>query len=744
MLTLQMKESAQQWGDHKRAPLLNLLFFGSPEITLGGEPVTGFVSAKAKALLCLLAITRRVQSRNALVALFWGDVPEADAKTQLRVALSNLRKLVGDHLQIERETVAFDTTQAYHLDVEEFEKQLADSRLPIAKQDSLSAISQLLSANRAYRGDLLAGMLVRDAPEFEEWLLVQRERLCGMALDGLWTLFQLERARGNTAAALDALKRSVELEPWREEAHREVMLLLARTGKRSAALQQFETCRAVLQRELGVEPASETVHLYERIRAAGTDPRHNLPSPATSFVGRETELQTIVQRLETETRLLTLLGPGGIGKTRLALQAARQQVDRFLNGVFFVSLAQAQDADAVLAAIAHALAFSFSGGEAPRTQLLNYLQEKELLLVLDNFEHLHDGAELVREILARAPAVRVLVTSRERLNLRAEWLLSVRGLPMTQTGADTGAPSAALRLFAERAAQVAPDFDFEHEAAQVHHICALVEGMPLAIELAATWRRMYSADEIVQQIKIDLDFLATTQTDVPAAHSSLRAVFARSWEMLSPREQGAFRGLAVFRGSFTSEAARHVAAIAPPTLQALADKSLVSTLPREASDPGLRFGMHELLRQYALAQFAYAEQQAAALHDKHSAYYAEKLAAQETALKGADTKNAVVGLARDGENIVAAWEWASARTPPDAVVLARMVEPLMVLLELRGEYLAAERLYAHTAAQLEDQNAPNQASEIILARVLTGQSWFCFRLAQFEQGRALSARAFSL
>lgn len=727
----------------KQAASLKLVLLGSPQITLDDETLTGFVSAKAKALLCYLALTRRVHARSALGALLWGDIPEADAKSQLRIALSNLRKLTGEHLRIERETVEFDLTRPYYLDVEEFESCIVESRRDLSKQETRAALAQLQAATRLYRDDLLAGMVVRDAPEFEEWLLIQRERLRLMALDALWSSSELERANGNSESALAALRRVIEMEPWREEAHRELMLLYARAGKYAPALHQYEKCRAALANELAVEPARETAHLFERIRAAAQSPRRNLPLVPDVFVGRESELQIIAQRFQNETRLLTLLGPGGIGKTRLAMQAAAQLSGQFLNGVFFVSLAEVTDPDAAVLAIAHAVQLTFSGNETPRTQVLNYLQEKELLLTLDNFEQVQNGAEIVREILEHAPALRVLVTSRERLNLRAEWLLVVEGLPTTLAAPENDAPSAAVQLFAERARQIAPEFVLEHEATAVQQLVARLDGMPLAIELAAAWRRAYSATEIAQMVESDLDFLATTQPDARPAHASIRAVFQHSWTMLSAAEQQAFRALAIFHGGFAGDAARQVAGITPQILQALADKSLLRMVPR-ADGGTLRFGLHELLRQYALEKLDQAVTGKNELRTKHADYYAQLLHVQEAALQGAAVKQATAALAREYDNLTAAWEWACAQSPPQLEALKRMIGALVFFLEVRAEYLAGKRMYTRAVECLESIVNPNADLEILLARAYTGLSWFCFRLAEFEPGRAASERALAL
>jgi hypothetical protein len=233
--------------------------------------------------------------------------------------------------------------------------------------------------------------------------------------------------------------RQVEMEPYREEAHRQLMHILARTGQRSAALAQYETCRRVLVEELGVEPTQETQALYKRIRSVREARPHNLPQQLPSLIGREGDLQQIAERLaDPDCRLLTLVGPSGIGKARLALQVAQEQIGIFIHGVYFVPLAPTSSVEFLIPTIADTLDFDFSGSKDPKVQLLNYLREKEMLLILDNFQHLLEGTKLLLDILEHAPDVKIMVTSRERLNVRAEWVFDVRELAFPETHVTEG------------------------------------------------------------------------------------------------------------------------------------------------------------------------------------------------------------------------------------------------------------------------------------------------------------------
>src|SRR5436305_4249715 len=281
----------------------------------------------------------------------------------------------------------------------------------------------------------------------------------------------------------------------------------------------------------------------------------NLPLPRTSFVGRTSELEAIGRLLEDPAcRLLTLVGPGGAGKTRLALEAAARRVDRYPHGVHFVPLASVSSPDFLAPALAESIQFAVDGahsGFSAQEQLLDYLSERSTLLVLDNFEHLVEGSGLLGEVIERAPHVELLTTSRERLNVQSEWVFDVDGLGLAENG---NGSASAVRLFVERAKQVAPGFALD-DASHALRVCRLVDGMPLGIELAASWVSVLSCAEIADEIEGNIDFLATSMRDVPERHRSLRAVIDQSWRLLTDEQRGAFSRVSVFRGSFDRSAA---------------------------------------------------------------------------------------------------------------------------------------------------------------------------------------------
>ena len=356
--------------------------------------------------------------------------------------------------------------------------------------------------------------------------------------------------------------------------------------------------------------------------AAAASPQHNLPSPLTSFVGRADELAHLAAQLNGDTRLLTVVGAGGVGKTRLALAAAGALRGQFADGTWWVALAGVQPADdeaiqrATLAsAIATALGRTLGGRRPPLDELADTLHDCAALLVLDNCEHLPEVAAVARALLETAPKLRVLATSREPLGLGGEALLRLGGLPVPEAGAADPASYPGVRLFLERAARHTPGWGQDAaEVAAVARLCRLLDGLPLGIELAAHWVGHYTPDEIAAAIQTDLDFLAARTRDVPDRHRSLRAVFDYTWNLLTAVEQQGLAHLSVFRGTFDRAAAQAVAGVRATTLVALVDKSLL----RQA-EVG-RYNLHELLRQFA-AERLDASGEAVAMRVQHAAYY---------------------------------------------------------------------------------------------------------------------------
>lgn len=360
-----------------------------------------------------------------------------------------------------------------------------------------------------------------------------------------------------------------------------------------------------------------------------TTRRPPLPQPDTPLIGRERELKDLARLLFHEgCRLISLIGPGGIGKTRLALALTLQADDTLDDGAVFVALQGVSDAGEILPMVGEALGIPQSSAEAPDAQALDVLEGMHALLVLDNVEHVPDAAETVRTILGRAPGVQVLVTTRQAMNLQGEWRYEVQGLGVPAVSRDDAADADAVRLFAHRARQARTDFSLERDLPSVVRICELLDGSPLAIELAASWTSTLDAAEIVEEIMRNLDFLSTTQRDVPERHRSMHAVFEESWRLLDEADRAAFARLSVFRGGFSREAAQAVAGTTLPVLSSLVDKSLL----RRAPDG--RFEMHELLRQFAGARLEETPEAVEQAMEAHGRYYVGMLVARRDDLAG--------------------------------------------------------------------------------------------------------------
>lgn len=719
------------------AGALHLELLGGLHVTLEGTPVTGFVSSKAPALLCYLAVSRRPHFRSVLATLLWGDLSEVDAAANLRQVLANLRRLLDPYLIITRQTVAFNHHRPYWLDVEQFE-------LNITSGLSVRDLQHLRAAIVLYRGDFLYGFAVRDAPAFEEWALAEQDRLRERAVEALHVLAAQHAARGEYTIAINDTRHLLALDSWREEAHRHMMLLLARSGQRSAALVQYETCRRVLQQELGVEPAEETTALYRRILAMGTARRNFLPTSSMLFVGREDELANLDRWMtDPECRLMTIVGPGGIGKTRLAMEAAKNARTRFLEGVYFVSLSAVTSAASLVSTIAHTLQLRFLGGEDAATQLPTYLREKELLLVLDNFEHLVDaGADLLVEILRQAPEVKLLVTSRERLRLQTEWLLALEGLELPPN-ASTGRfeEYSAVRLFVQGARRVNARFQLsDTEKPHVLRVCRLLGGLPLGIELATTWLRVLSCAELALEVERGIDLLAVSLQDMPKRQQSLRAVFDHSWNMLTNEEQRVFRALTVFHGGFCREAAEQVVDASLRLLSALVDKSL---LRRRRSG---RYDMHEAVWQYAAAELHGMPSEATLARDRHADYFISFLQRWETPLVWEKPKAATEMISEEFENLWAAWNWVLERGRTETTGLS--LNSLRLVYEVRARFQEGEEAFGRVVAMLRGMldlpGTHGDEHRKLLCTALARQGLFCIRLGRNSKAKSLLQEGLAL
>jgi predicted ATPase/DNA-binding SARP family transcriptional activator len=708
---------------------LRLALLGGLQVSRDGTPVTGFVSNKVAALLCYLAVTGRPHFRPALAGLLWGDWPEPEALANLRKALHNLRQLVGPHLIITPQTVAFNRDSPYWLDVEVFQERVDKytSRQGTSKQGPplSTCLPELKQAVELYEGDFLKGFYVRDALEFEEWVAAQQEhfrQLAGRALD---TLATYHTGQGQLPEAIGYVRRLLALAPWQEETHRQLMWLLARNGQRSAALAQYETCRRVLADELGVEPDEETTALYRRIRAAGSPRPNNLPAPVTSFVGREEEVSRARQLLEGGCRLLTLVGPGGVGKTRLALELAAQVAEdkagAFPDGIYLVALDPLLAVDLVVPAIAQAAGCSVEASPDPKAQLLQDLAHRELLLLLDSFEAVMAAAPLVAELLAACPRLSILATSREPLHLRGERQLPVPPLALPDPER-LPPPGELLRfpavaLFADRAQAVLPDLDLTHEnatdvaenvAENVAEICARLDGLPLAIELAAARCGQIPLPALRAQLSSRLALLTGGARDLPGRQQTLRATIDWSYHLLPADRQQLFTSLAVFAGGCTLEAIRAVLeageTAAPQSvtqnlasnIASLVDKNLVRQ--REVAGGETRFSLLDTIHEYAREQLV-ERGELQTLQRGHTAYYLALAERAEPELKGPQQPDWLNRLEAEHHNLRAAFQWVIDRQ--EGALARRLGGALGMFWHSQGHYVEGRRWLEATLALSE-------------------------------------------
>ncbi|MFN2187387.1 MAG: BTAD domain-containing putative transcriptional regulator [Candidatus Promineifilaceae bacterium] len=631
--------------------MLEIRTLGGLSIKEDGATFEKLQTRKAEAILVYLAVEGGEHRRDAVSAMLWPEKPEEQARTSLRVALSDLRKQLGRYLSIDRVKLAIRPNSNVYVDANDLIAKTSNGNY----QDAISL----------YRGDFLAGFHVRGGPDFDQWRSWENEHLFSEILDALHKLIEQAFLRKNFSESIEFARHLVKLDPIDERAYWYLMSALAMDGQRTSALAVYHQCEQVLRSELNIRPNKELEELYKQlsqghdsVSRSGVTSRRKLPIESNKFVGRQKDIQSLYQQLfSPDCQLICVIGPGGIGKTRLAVQLARRASLAFPDGVGFTSLEAVSSKEMLILAVAEALGFSFDSVTLqvdPKDQLLDYLSNKKLLLILDSYENLVSDNMFLVEAMKCSPNSKLLVTSRERLNLRGEWVYYLDGLPIP-TAVDHGVAeeAAALALFIDRMRQGGFSQALtSNEINQAADICRLVEGMPLAIELAAAWTPVLSLAEIKDEINRSLDFLVTPLQDVPGKHRSLRVVFDQSWSLLSSNEQNVFSNLSVFRGGFDRSAAREVAGADISLLLSLYGKSLIR---RSAAD---RFDMHGLLRIFAAEQLDAVPQRYKSLMDRYCQHYLGSLLRNEPKFISPSMVRARFQIRNELNNVQRAVNWS--------------------------------------------------------------------------------------
>jgi DNA-binding SARP family transcriptional activator/predicted ATPase len=729
---------------------LALKLFGSYRISLDGHPIDAQLSDKGHALLGYLAVEGDYpHTREKLVGLFWPEQDEEHARGNLSQVLYHLRGKLGDrpvtgvlpseeeirsrepYLLVTSQEIQLNPQADLETDVAEFSARVAACKAhnhpPLECCEA--CLERYQAAALLYAGDFLENLYLPKNLEFEEWATIQREHL---RLDAMGVLEQLVTAyerRGKFDQALGYARRMVQLDELGETGNQHVIRLLAMMDQREEALLHYASFHHALAIQMGAEPGVHSKILYQRIRKEHIgEELENLPATLTPFIGRSRELDDLWGLLRNpKIRLVCVLGPGGCGKTRLALEAARRLRYHFRDGAYYIPLSALAADRSLLAAIAASLGFSFREAGNPKRQLLDYLRHKKELLIFDSFETIVESAGLLAEILAESEGSKALVTSRVRLNQSGEHVYPLNGMrvpPPEIQGQES--EYSAVELFLEAARRVKPGYQPECPE-DVATICRLVEGMPLSLLLASTWVSDYSPKEIAAQISHSLDFLAVEWSDLPERQRSLRATFEYSWRLLSAWEQDVLMKLSVFRNPFNVQAAQNVAGASLHMLHGLVGKSLLGS-PADGI-----YQMHDLVHQYSeekLSQAANGREYE--IRQQHCDHFLRQASDWSKAFKGPRQSAVLMEANKEIDDVQSAWEWAVQQA--EIKKLLRASEGLLLFYNLRYRFQEGE----HTCqVAIEGMKcAPVDDERLILEGILLAWQTNFYRLS----GKAELAR----
>ncbi|HKJ39303.1 MAG TPA: BTAD domain-containing putative transcriptional regulator, partial [Anaerolineales bacterium] len=591
-------------------PNLALHFLGTPQLYLN-DVLTNLQRRKSLALLSYLAIEQGQHQRDTLSSLLWPDYEQSKAFANLRNVLLDIQKSIGENwLNTDHDRIGLNEDADIWLDAAQFKSLLEQSH---SQPDVPLRISLLADSAKLYRNHFLTGFSLKDAYQFNDWAFAESEELRQKYSDILTTLSNDYCSLGQANQAIPHARRLISLDPLNETAHQLLMEVYIQAGQHSSAMKQYQTLEQILRKELNLDPQPETRELYKRIRKGdihptpvakpneSATPKHNLPASLTTFIGREKELTEITD-LIAKNRLVTLMGIGGIGKTSLSLQIGHKILNDYPDGIWFISLDSLSDPDLVPQTVASVFDIQETPDRSIVEILTNVLREKTALLILDNCEHLLDAcSELTTTLLTNCSNIKILATSREVLHVTGEAAYQMPSLSMPkqeEVSLETLTQYESVRLFSERAALALPSFTLTNEnVPTVISICRKVDGIPLAIELAAARVNILQVEEILKQLNDSFDLLTSDSRTTSAHHQTIQASMDWSWSLLDDSEKIFLQQLSVFAGGWTLEAAQAICDSDVLGLtNSLVKKSLI--VVKQATGRETRYRFHEIVRQY--------------------------------------------------------------------------------------------------------------------------------------------------
>jgi predicted ATPase/DNA-binding SARP family transcriptional activator len=700
-------------------PTLHIHLLGDFRLSWDEAPVRSITAPRLHALLAYLLLHRDApQPRHHLAFVLWPDTTEAQARTNLRQLLHGLKQALPAadlFVHTDAQTVQWRSNAPFRLDVAEFEQACAGAQAAAQQGDSHALRVELEQASTLYQGDLLPSC-------YDDWILPERERLRQALTEALERLLRLLEREGQPRAALAYAQRLLRHDPLREESYRALMRLYAACGDRAGVLRVYHTCTSVLLRELATEPSAATREAYAQALSVEVQaqpvplpqPSHtNLPIQLTSFVGRARELAEL-KPLLSSTRLLTLTGPGGTGKTRLALEVAMTLLGEYPHGVWHVELAPLADPTLVVHTVASTLGVREQPQRSLVDALLDYVRAKTLLLLLDNCEHLIEAcAQLADTLLSVAPGLTIMASSREALGMAGETTYRVPSLalpePRHQQDLEALAHNECVHLFVDRAATAYPGFRLTaRNAPAIVQICRRLDGIPLALELAAARIRVFPPEQIAARLSDRFRLLTGGSRTALPRHQTLLALLDWSYQLLSEAERALLRRLSVFAGGWTWEAAQAVCSDRPgeevlDPLVRLVDKSMVVVdEPLEAAEG--RYRLLETIRQYAREKLLEAGE-AEAVRERHLEYFLRFAETAEPKVRGAEQVAWLEHVESEHDNLRTALAWSLERDQSDRAL--QLAGALWYFWVLRG-YLSESAKWLEDALALAEREQHKQ------------------------------------
>jgi len=725
--------------------LLQVNLFGHFEVWREGQLIETWPRQKTQALLQLLLSERgRTFSQDQLIEIFFPRRDPQKAINNLQKRVSELRRVLEPNLNrganshfilssgSHEQGYCFNPNAACHIDLEVFDKSIQLAQAASASERWTQAIEHYSQAIALYRDDFLCDS------RYEEWTIALRERWREKFLQALTHLAESHARLGQLLSAIECCDQVLKHQPWSEPIYRKKMLYSYHSANRAKALETFKECSAMLEKHLDAAPSPETVVLQEQILKYQVPPLprtipNNLPQSLTSFVGREREMIELNQLL-MNTRLLTLAGVGGCGKTRLALQVATQHLREFADGVWWVELASLSDPNLVVQALASAMGVQEQAKKALVSTVCEFLQAKHTLVVLDNGEHLLGAcAGLAQELLKACPRLQIVATSREPLGILGErvWQvpsLSVPPLNAEQLSAEALREYEAAQLFEERARANEAQFEITKEnAGAIKQICSHLDGLPLALELAAARVRALSVQQIAARLDDRFKLLTGGNRGSLPRHQTLQAAMEWSYQLLTEQEQGLLRRLSVFAGGWTLEAAEQICADefihseeVMELLVHLVDKSLVIA---EKGKEETRYKLLETVRQYASEKLSEGDE-TEKVQERHLDYFLKLAEEAEPELVGPKQKEWLDRLEREHDNL----RGAIKQNKNQNVKRVELVIALATFWEMRG-YLAEGIIFKDLHFKSES------LCKELQARISRKCGWFLHRLGDNDQAK---------